>query len=63
MPEFMPYFSSVEPIIQSVEQLLSDSGRLSQLGSGLVELVKPLRKGNAAETVAKIAAEMLPEDV
>jgi lipid-A-disaccharide synthase len=59
VPEFMPYFSSVEPIAESIERLLKDSNKLTQVSSRLVELAKPLGAGRASETVAQIVIEML----
>jgi lipid-A-disaccharide synthase len=59
VPEFMPYFGSVEPIVEAVQQLLQDSGKLAKLSSDLVELVQPLRTGSASQRVAQIVGEML----
>ena len=59
VPEFMPYFSSLKPIVESIEQLLEDSGRLAQISSELIELTKPLGAGRASEQVAQIVIEML----
>jgi len=59
VPEFMPYFGSVEPIVQKCEQLLADSNSLAQISSELIELSTPLRLGSASKTVAQIVSEML----
>lgn len=59
VPEFMPYFSSIEPIITSVEQLLKDNGKLAQVSKALINLAQPLAAKNAREEVAKIAMEMV----
>ena len=59
VPEFMPYFSSVKPIVESIEQLLEDSSRLAQISSELIELTEPLGVGRASEQVAQIVIEML----
>ncbi|MBN2593581.1 MAG: lipid-A-disaccharide synthase [Sedimentisphaerales bacterium] len=59
VPEFMPYFTSIEPIIASIEQLLQNKDRLAQLSSELTGLTKPLAEKNASREVAKIAVEML----
>ncbi len=59
VPEFMPYFSSVEPIVASIEQLLGDRGKLAQISSSLTKLTQPLAKKKAREEVAKMALEML----
>jgi len=59
VPEFMPYFTSVEPIITGIEQLLQDKDRLANLSSELTGLTRPLAERNACRQVAKIAVEML----
>jgi len=60
VPEFMPYFSSIEPIVETIEQLLENNDRLTQISSELIKLAEPLAKKNASEQVADIVMEMLP---
>jgi lipid-A-disaccharide synthase len=59
VPEFMPYFGSIEPIVRRIDQLLQDGGRLAQLSQSLMSLTEPLAGRNARDEVAKIVAEML----
>jgi lipid-A-disaccharide synthase len=59
VPEFMPYFSSIEPIAESIERLLEDRDMLHQISSELIELAEPLAAGSASERTAKIVSEML----
>jgi lipid-A-disaccharide synthase len=59
VPEFMPYFSSTEPIIDSIQQLLRDKDRLTQISSELLELAKKLKTAGAAEKTAQIALQMI----
>jgi lipid A disaccharide synthetase len=59
VPEFMPYFSSIEPIVASIEQFLDDRDKLAQISGELIELAEPLAEKKACEQVAKIAVEML----
>jgi lipid-A-disaccharide synthase len=59
VPEFMPYFTSIEPIIASIEQLLQDNNKLAWLSGELIKLTKPLAEKKASREVAKIALEML----
>jgi lipid-A-disaccharide synthase len=59
VPEFMPYFTSIDPIVESIENLLKDSSKLSQLSGDLINLVKPLAEKKASEEVAKIVVDML----
>jgi len=59
VPEFMPYFRSVEPIAEACIGLLSDKGRLEKMRRGLLEVTRPLGAKNAPEVTAGIASEML----
>jgi lipid A disaccharide synthetase len=59
VPEFMPNFTSIDPIVASIEQLLQDSDKLAQLSRELTRLTEPLAEKNASREVAKIALEML----
>ena len=59
VPEFMPYFTSIDPIVESIEQLLKDNDNLTQISNELIELVEPLARKNASEQVADIVMEML----
>jgi lipid-A-disaccharide synthase len=58
-PEFMPYFTSTEPIVESIEHLLMDKDKLARLSRELTELTKPLAEKKAGEEVARVVAEML----
>jgi lipid-A-disaccharide synthase len=60
VPEFMPYFSSIEPIVASIGRLIEDHDKLAQISRGLTELTMPLAQKKACEEVATIAVEMLP---
>ncbi|MHC4664390.1 MAG: lipid-A-disaccharide synthase, partial [Planctomycetota bacterium] len=62
-PEFMPYFTSVEPIVRAIEQMLKDRDKLARMSRELIELAQPLRAGNASQKVARIVTEMLGQDV
>ncbi len=59
VPEFMPYFTSIDPIVESIEHLLDDSDGLSQLSGDLINLVKPLAEKKASEEVAEIVIDIL----
>ena len=59
VPEFMPYFTSIEPIVESIEQLLEDNDKLAQLSGELIKLAEPLADKRACDEVAKIAIAML----
>lgn len=59
VPEFMPYFTSIDPIVESIENLLDDSDSLTQLSGDLINLVKPLAEKKASDQVANIALKMM----
>lgn len=54
VPEFMPYFSSIAPIVAVCEKLLNAPEKLADLSSELAELTKPLSCGNASQNVAQM---------
>ena len=59
VPEFMPNFTSIEPIVASIEQLLQDNNKLAQLSGELTRLTEPLAEKKACREVANLAVEML----
>ena len=59
VPEFMPYFTSITPITQTVVQLLEDRDILTRISSELIDLVEPLGQASASQTTARIVIEML----
>ncbi len=59
VPEFMPYFNSIEPIIERAHGLLSTPSRLTAVSQALLELVRPLTERRASDTVADIVLDML----
>lgn len=63
VPEYMPYFTSIEPIFQKCSALLANNTRLTRTSRELVDLVLPMKKEDtAAENVAEIVFEMLDEE-
>jgi lipid-A-disaccharide synthase len=59
VPEFMPYFTSIEPIVASIEKLLQDNNKLAKLSRDLIRLTEPLAEKKACREVANIAVDML----
>ncbi len=59
VPEFMPNFSSIDPIVASIDQLLQDKDALGRISRELTELTEPLAEKKACEEVAKIALREL----
>jgi lipid-A-disaccharide synthase len=62
VPEFMPYFDSIEPIEEKIEGQLILKDLLVQTSNELVELVRPLAAKNASQRVAEIVEGMLGKD-
>jgi lipid-A-disaccharide synthase len=60
VPEFMPYFTSVDPIAKVCIDLLSDQKLLDRMRIGLLKVAEPLAAKNAPENTAQIASAMLP---
>jgi lipid-A-disaccharide synthase len=59
VPEFMPYFGSIKPIVETIEPLLEDRDNLAQISSELIQLAEPLTEKKACREVAGIVVEML----
>jgi len=59
VPEFMPFFSSIESITESIERLLEDRDKLTEISSELIKLSGPLAEKKARQEVAKIVIGML----
>jgi lipid-A-disaccharide synthase len=59
VPEFMPYFRSTEPIVETIHGLFEDKTRLSQISADLLAVVRPLTTKKAGSEVAQIAISML----
>jgi len=59
VPEFMPYFTSLEPILQRVDATLRDRTELTRISNELIDVVEPLTRRKASEETARIVVEML----
>jgi lipid-A-disaccharide synthase len=59
VPEFMPYFDSIDPIVQSIDSLLQDKNKLSRLSSDLIDLTAPLHRESASVKTAEIITRLL----
>jgi lipid-A-disaccharide synthase len=59
VPEFMPYFTSIEPIVDTIGQLLEDKNKLARTSAELIKLVEPLAEKTASDETAKIVVDML----
>jgi lipid-A-disaccharide synthase len=59
VPEFMPYFTSIEPIVQTIDGCLEDRDLLTRASDELIDMVEPMTQRKAGEQVARIVVEML----
>ncbi|MDD5459333.1 MAG: lipid-A-disaccharide synthase [Phycisphaerae bacterium] len=60
VPEFMPYFNSIEPIINTTLNLCKDKTELAAISRKLVDITSQLKTDKpAADRVAKILIDML----
>jgi lipid-A-disaccharide synthase len=59
VPEFMPYFTSIDPIVLRINDYLQDRSLLTRTSNEMVDLVEPLARKNAGEEVARVVVEML----
>ncbi len=57
--EFMPYFTSTEPIFGKCIRLLGSRTRLIKTSRELMDLVQPLAGPSASDNVAQMALEMM----
>ncbi len=59
VPEFMPYFTSIQPIVETIDRLVQDKDKLTQISGELVKLAEPLAVKKAREEVSKTVVVML----
>ena len=59
VPEFMPYFESIEPIVEKCHGLLSNKSKLIQTSQALTTLVKPLTVTKASDNTSQIVLDMI----
>ncbi len=59
VPEFMPYFTSIDPIVQTINGYLQDRSLLARTSNEMIDMVEPLTGKNASEEVARVVVGML----
>jgi lipid-A-disaccharide synthase len=59
VPEFMPYFTSIGPIVERIDGYLQDRRLLARTSSDLIDMVEPLTQKKAGAEVARIVVGML----
>ena len=57
VPEFMPYFDSIAPIVKVCDTLLSDKARLEKMSTELAGMIRPLAQQKASETIAQMVLQ------
>jgi lipid-A-disaccharide synthase len=58
VPEFMPYFTSIDPIVAKTDACLQDAGLLARMSNELIDVVEPLTRRKAADEVARVVLGM-----
>jgi len=59
VPEFMPHFGSIAPIVDKCKMIMRNKTRLTKISRELVRLVAPIAEKNASENTAKIVLKMI----
>ena len=59
VPEFMPYFESVAPIVRACDDMLCDVEKLRKKSAKLAEMIRPLSQQKASETIAQMALDTI----
>lgn len=59
VPEFMPYYTSVGPIVERAVDLLGDPSARRHTSEQLADIVRPFVNTNAPETAAKILLDLI----
>ena len=57
VPEFMPYFDSIDPIADVCSRILSDRDELRRISGEIIDIIRPLAVDNTSERVAKMLLE------
>jgi lipid-A-disaccharide synthase len=59
VPEFMPYYSSAEPIAVKALELLRSPEKLSEMTRSITAVAEPLRKPGASHRTAEILRDLI----
>ena len=59
VPEFMPSYRSIDPIVERAAVLLADSAARERMSADLAELVRPFLDSTASDTTAKILLDLI----
>jgi len=59
VPEFMPFFNSIDPIVETIERFLDSKSELAELSGELADLTGPLGQKDTGREVAQVIVGML----
>ena len=59
VPEFLPYFTSIDPIVRKIDAYLQDPNGLGRISNEMIDVVEPLSKKKAGDEVARVVVDML----
>jgi lipid-A-disaccharide synthase len=59
VPEFMPYFTSINPIVRKIDEYLENPSLLEQTSNDLIDVIEPLTQRQAGSEVAEVVLAML----
>jgi lipid-A-disaccharide synthase len=59
VPEFMPYYTSIEPIAERAIALLTSDEARGEMQAALADVVRPLRETRASERTASLLLDMI----
>ncbi len=59
VPEFMPFYRSIDPIVERATALLADPAARERMSADLAELVRPFLNTTASDTTAKILLDLI----
>ena len=60
VPEFMPYFTSIEPILQAVDDYLKDKDLITRTSNELIDMVQPMSRMKAGDAVVVVDLHVDP---
>ena len=63
VPEFMPHFGSITPIVDKSKMIMRNKIRLTKISRELVRLIAPMTEKNASENTAKMVLDMLNSNI
>jgi len=59
VPEFMPYFTSIAPIVRKIDAYLANPDELGRTSSDMIDVIEPLIEKKAGEEVARVVLDMV----